>query len=141
MSRDLKPHTGLNASATLLKLDVSATLTDNGTTYQAYAKSRSLLPSAELGQNLSAFEPHLEAKAQTGTITVTYDRDFGAETTSATVSLAASGTETRILRKVEGAQIADAGVIQVQIGDGAAQSIAAWTLDALSVPLTAGRTR
>lgn len=133
MSKDLKPHIGRASGTLIWKCDTSD-LDDGGTDFQAYVKSRPILASSELGRKIGMQEPLLLAKVLTGvTVTLTTDRDFGAETRTHTALLTAAGTETRVLKKFEGGEVGEADVIQVQVGDGSAQE-GAWTLDALVVP-------
>jgi hypothetical protein len=73
-------------------------------------------------------------------VSVIINRDFGKETRSASVSLAAAGSETRVVKKVEGSEMGEADVIQMTVGDSAA-STATWTLDALITPVTAQEAR
>lgn len=108
---------------------------DAGSNFQAYITTRPLLPSGELGRNGGIGEGQLLAKAASGvTITQTVIRDFGLETRTATCSLTAAASETRVLRKFEAGDLADAGVIQITLGDGSAASNG-WTLDTLMVPI------
>mgnify|MGYP001605290541 FL=1 len=67
-------------------------------------------------------------------MTLTADRDFAAETRTFTATLTAEeGSQTRVFKKFEGSGLSDGKVVQVQLGDGAAQE-GAWTIDALVVP-------
>ena len=80
-------------------------------------------------------DAYIVAKASAGvTLTMTVDRDFGSETRAFTASIAASGAETRVYPKVEGAAIAEAGYLQFQCGDAAAIDNT-WTLDSLVTPM------
>ena len=140
MSRDLKPYIGRASGTAIWKCDTSD-LDDGGTDFQAYVKSRPVLTSGELGRKVGLEEPYLLAKTLSGvTLTLTTDRDFGAETRTHTVLLTAAASETRALKKVEGAGVGEADVIQVQIGDGSAQE-GAWSLDALVIPKTTQEAR
>lgn len=133
MSRDLKPYIGRATGTAIWKADSSAT-NDAGTTFAASVKTKPL-GVAPLGVNAGIGQSHLLAKAASGvTITQTIDRDFGLETRTATVLLTAAGSETRVLRKIEGSDLSGCGTIQIQIGDGSAASNG-WTLDALSIPV------
>jgi hypothetical protein len=50
--------------------------------------------------------------------------------------MAAEGTETRVLRKVEGAEVGDSVYsIALAVGDSAAAATVRWTLDAVIVPV------
>jgi hypothetical protein len=134
MSRDLKPYIG-RSSGTVIQSCDSATTTDAGTTFQAYVKTKPILPATSLGTNVGIGQTHLLAKTASGvTITQTIDRDWALETRTATVVLTAAASETRVLRKIEGSDMSQAGVIQIQIGDGSAASNT-WTLDAIAIPV------
>ncbi len=136
MSRDLKPYMGRSSGTTLLKCDTTD-LDDAGTAFQARIKSRPIVATGELGRKHGLEEPYVLAKASAVgvSITLTTDRDFGKETRTHTVALSPDATETRVFRRFEGGGIGEADVIQVEVGDVAAQS-GAWTLDALVVPKT-----
>jgi hypothetical protein len=80
-------------------------------------------------------EGQLVARASSGTtITVSTVQDFGVETRRSQVSLSAEGSETSVVRKLEGMDGASCTVVQFTIGDEEA-SASAWTLDALVVPI------
>lgn len=134
MSFDLKPYVGRATGTTILKTDSTAT-DDAGTTFQAYVKTAPITPGSSLGYNLTVSEASLIAIAASGvTITQTIDRDFGLETQTASVSLTAAASESRVYRKIEAGTLAGAGIIQLQWGDSAAVSNA-WTLDAVVAPV------
>lgn len=134
MSRDLKPYIGRASGTVIWKLDTSTT-NDAGTNFQSYVKTKPVTQASQLGLNVGIGQASLIAKAASGvTITQTIDRDFGLETVTATVSLTAAASETRVFRKIEGSDMAGAGVIQLQWGDAAAASNA-WTLDAVVAPM------
>ena len=140
MSRDLKPHIGRASGTTILKCDTADT-NDNATNFQAYIKTRPLVTTGDLGTKAGLEDVLLLAKTQSGvTITLTVDRDFLAETRTATVVLTAASTETRAVLKFEASGMGEANVIQLQVGDGAAASNT-WTLDGLIVPLVTQETR
>lgn len=106
---------------------------DGSTAFQGYTVSRPFTP-AGLGHNATVGDPHLHAQASADTtIQVSVIRDFGAETLTATTSIAAAGTETRVQRRLEDLGMHDAGVIQMQIGDASAVD-KGWTLDAMVFP-------
>lgn len=130
MTRSLKPYMGLHtANNSALKCDTGTA--DAGTAYQAYVDTRPLAPFG-LGYNCSTTDPQLIAEVSSGvTIQVSPLSDFGlAVTQSGTVSLTALASETRVQRRVEGFQMAGAGVVAFRVGDAAAVANA-WTIDAL----------
>ena len=106
---------------------------DNGTSFQAYVKLAPRAP-AEVLTHVSCDEPILVAEAESGTtLKVHAIADFGASSASKTVSLSPQGTETRVVKKLEGLGLAGASIVQFKIGDPAA-SAQTWNLDALIVP-------
>ena len=136
MSRDLKPYigrvgTGISAP-TIWKLDSGTT--DAATTYQATVKTKAYTIKA--GENMGMLEDaYLLGEAASGvTITLTVDRDFGLETSTATALLTAAGSESRVFPKFEGAAVSQAAFLQFQVGDGSAVDNT-WTLDAIVTPL------
>ena len=137
MSSDLKPYIGRATGTALQRCDTSA-LDDAGTDFQAYVKPRPIQATSQLGQLIGLKEPYLLAKTLASvTLTLSTDRDFGAETRTHTATLTAEeGSQTRVFKKFEGAGVGHAKVLQVQVGDGAAQE-GAWVIDALILPTTA----
>lgn len=132
MTRDLKPYVGAAGSAAIWKTDTGTQ--DAGANYQAYIKTK---PYAlvGLGRNARTQEVSLLAKTQSGvTLTLSLIRDFGLETRTSTVSLTAAASETRKQVRIEGSELAQAGVVELQIGDAAAANTT-WTLDGLVVPI------
>jgi hypothetical protein len=139
MSKDLKPHIG-RASGTVIQKCDTADADDNGTAFQAYATTRPVQVAANLLQKFGIGESALLAKAAAQTVTVTINRDFGKETRGVNVSLAPAGSETRVVKKVEGSEMGEADVIQMTVGDASA-STATWTIDALVTPVIGQETR
>lgn len=136
MSIDLKPYAGRTSAVKILKCDSAADQTDDGTAFQAYVKTRSVIGHEQFGQAVGVKENVLLARAATGvTLRQTIDRDFGAELQTSTVSLTPDASETRVLRAFEGSMQSDIGIVQLQIGDAAAASTPQWSLDQLAVTL------
>jgi hypothetical protein len=134
MSSDLKPYIGRSSGTVIWKCDTAA-LDDAGTAYQAYIKTRPI-KIAPLGQNIGVGQTHLlgSAAGVTTNITQTVDRDYGLETRTATVSLLIGSSQSRVLAKVEGSDMAGAGTLQFQWGDASALANG-WTLDAAMIPI------
>lgn len=133
MSLDLKPYAAYGGVA-VFKCDSSA-LDDDGTDFQAYATTRPLLTTEDLGRKVGLGESTLIGKALAGSdVSVTIVRDFGKETRTHSVSLAPAASETRVVKKVEGSEMGEADAIQITIGDSAANE-EVWTVDALIAPL------
>ncbi len=135
MSFELKPYIGRASGTVIWKTDDPAALNDAGTDFQAYAKTKPLR-AVQIGQNFGIGPSILIAKALSGvTITQTLDRDYGMATSrTSTALLTPSGTETRVIKKFEASEISQAGALQVQVGDGAAQQ-GRWSLDILEIPV------
>jgi hypothetical protein len=134
MSLDLKPYIGRASGTAIQKCDTTAT-DDAGTTFQAYVTSRPLLTTPDLLRNVGLAESTLVGKALAGSdVTVTINRDFGLETRATAVSLAPAASETRVVKKVEGSEMGSARVLQMTIGDSAANT-EQWTIDALVAPV------
>lgn len=135
MSRDLKPYIGRASGTTLAKCDTTD-VDDLGTDFQAYVKTKPLHPAQSLGFKVGLGEPCVLAKAASGVmVTVTSDRDFGKEQRSHQQILTAEQSETRVVRKFDGAGIGEADVVQLTIGDDTARE-GAWSIDAVWVPPT-----
>src|SRR5688572_2787501 len=109
---------------------------DDGTTFQAYVKSRAIPLAGSMSKLSHVSEPIIEAKAATGvTLTVTIGRDLDKETRSGTVLLTAVAPESyRVIRKVEGLDLAEIDVVQFQIGDAAPVSNS-WALERIDIPI------
>lgn len=136
MSSDLKPYIGRNTGTVLLKADTTDT-DDAGTEFQGYVD----LPDrhfAGLVQRCRLGKPVILTKAVSQSIKVTMTPNYGEYTgRNDTVSLAAVGSSTRVLKVVEGVEQGDAcHSVSVRVGDAAA-SDATWTIDALAVPYEA----
>ena len=134
MSLDVKPYVGLSTGTSILKCDTSAT-SDAGTAFQAYVD----LPERHyggLGRRCLIGKPLILGNAGSQSLTVTMTGDYGQVAgRSASVSMAATGSETRALRMVEGVEYGDAaGSVQISVGDSAA-STQTWTIDALVIPV------
>ena len=89
-----------------------------------------------LGELLGGSEAVIIAKVSTGvTLQLTLTRDFGDKSQTATVSLTAAGSETRVVRRIPGSTITDAMVLQTRIGDASAVA-SAWVVDELLLPIS-----
>lgn len=133
MSRDKVPYIADNAIVnTLLRADTTDTA-DGTTTFQAIVKTRPY--SWNNGKPLRATTPYILALAAAGvTLRVTADLDFGRETRAGTVSLAATGGETWVFRRVEGLDLAGGTFVQFEIGDAAAISNV-WQIARIYIPI------
>lgn len=110
-------------------------VSDNGTTYQASIT----LPARHYGGlegNCAVAEPIavIHSWSAAAVLTVTYTPNYGRETAStATQTLAATGSETALRRTFEGLTLDDVEAVTVAIGDASANS-SAWGLSALVIP-------
>lgn len=127
MSRKLKPYAGFTSK--LLRTDDSSVNADDSTTYQAYVTSKAI-DLRPLHTNKTLGKCYLQAQASSGvTIRQTLIRNYGDETSrTSDVVLTAAGSETRVMKKFEDADLTEAFTFQVRLGDSAAVSNA-WTLD------------
>ena len=101
---------------------------DYGTVkYQAYVRSKAwdLEP---LARRKRITEAYLGALAGSATIAQLLIKDWGTANSSETVSIAASGNETRVRPRLSSTDMANAITIQTQLGDERADS-QTWTLD------------
>lgn len=132
--RALKPYIGRASGTALWKCDTTS-LDDAGTAIQAYVITKPLPAVEALHRRMGTQEPHVLAKAQASTsLSVVMTRDFGKEARSAAVDLSPAGGETRVIRKLEGLEMADAHFVQVTVGDTSAVANT-WTVDSIAVPV------
>lgn len=117
----------------LLKLDTGEDVlaSDNGTDYKAYVKTGAVAPGGQIAQLGSTRESYLVARVRVATdLRLTAIRDFGLGSQVSDVSLAAGGTEVRVIKKFEDSRLADAAAVQFQLGDAVAIA-STWSLDQL----------
>jgi hypothetical protein len=137
MSRDLKPYVGRSGvTAKILKCDASTTtFTDDSTAYQGYVTTRPLMAANRGGRLFGMDSPIIVATAHQGIeLSVASVTNFNYATRKATIDLTPDGTETRVVRKVEGLEDADFDTVQITVGDPFAQD-ADWTIDQMTIPL------
>lgn len=114
-------------AAAIVTADTTAT-SDAGTAFRAYIRTRAYTVSALIGKG-GITSGVLEADVAAGvSLTLKLIRDYGAETTTVTALLTATGTETVVIVPVDDAFISEAKVVQFEIGDASAVSVAAWQL-------------
>lgn len=110
------------------------TTAKDGTTTYAGAITTKAYALGGVGRNFGIGAGALLARPSAGTtLTVTASRDYGVETRTATTPLTATGSETAVIRKLEGMDGAGLSAVQFTIGDAVATA-ATWTLDALVIP-------
>jgi len=121
----LVPYVG---KTKLLRYDTTKTL-DDTTPFRAYLTSRAMTGNL-WPTNKEAVRSYLLATAEPGvTIQQAWVRNFGDEVNRTdAVMLTPQGSETRLLRKFESPELAEAYAFQVQLGDASAVS-SGWTLE------------
>lgn len=116
----INPSTGVALDTDLETYSGSAGVWSDGTPYQAYVTTTPIPPKT-LDGFMTVQDVTVEADAAAGvTLSVSLVRDHGAETRTFSTSLAADGTETRVIRRVEGAATAGARAVAVTLGDASA---------------------
>jgi hypothetical protein len=104
---------------------------DDGEEYLAFVKTRAYPPGGsikKLGTIGQIQQPLVVTRKALTTLQLEIDKDRGRELETDTVNLAAQGTETRVIRKFEGAGVADASLVQFKLGDILA-TVRRWTID------------
>lgn len=135
MSRDLKPYVGLSGTNNkVLKCDSDSSTDDAGVAFQSYVTLKPLEAGGP-GFRGEVKDALLLAKAASGVmITANVIPDFDATLAkTSTALLTATGSETRVNRRLEDSRIANCAFIQYQVGDASATATA-WTLDRLVAP-------
>ncbi len=137
MSRDLKPHIGQHGgNGRLWKCDTTAS-DDVGNTFQAYCD----FPDQYLGGpdlNCQTDTAYIIGTVGSWSLRVTLRGDYGLQSRTADVSMAATASETRTRRKLEDSAMADgASAISVRVGDASAIASGQWIWDAVIVPFEA----
>jgi hypothetical protein len=124
MGTRLIPYVGRNTGTKLLRYDTTKTQ-DDTTSFRGYLTSGAMT-GPELPKNKSVLKAYLLAKASSGvTLTQSWTRNFGDETNRTdTVSLTAAGSESRVLKRFESPELAEAYVAQVTLGDASAAATA-----------------
>lgn len=124
----LVPYVG-NATTNLARQESTATQDYDSTNYQGYVESKAW-EWGPISRKVRLTDAYICAKAQPATsIYHTLIRDWGAETFGPEeISIAATGTETRVRPRAEAADVADAKTLQTRIGDQATANTA-FTID------------
>lgn len=136
MARRLKPYAGLTGSLKLLRADSASATDDAGTAFQSYVKTRHYEAGGDAYFDLE--QPTITAAAQSGvSVQFSVSADWGKQTTrSGSVTLTASGSETFVVKMVEGLASGQAMAAQFTIGDASAQSVA-WRIEQARIPIIA----
>ncbi len=112
---------------------------DDDEEYLAFIKTRAYKPGGALsrmGTVAQIQQPLVVTRKSLATLELEIDRNRGAEFATDTVSLVAAGTETRVIRKFEGIQVADAELVQFKLGDEVATPNE-WTIDRFQAKISA----
>ena len=121
------PYAG-NTTTALFRQDGAGTQDHGTSNFQGYVQSKAF-QWGPLARRTRLTEAYIAAKAQSATsIRHRVITDWSAENRDVTVSLAASGTETRVRPRVEGLDVTGAITVQIELGDSAAANTQ-WTLD------------
>lgn len=133
-----KPYFGMVQANTIWKADTGTD--DAGTPFLARIDTKEY---GEIGKNHSVRQGILIAEVASGvTITVLPIIDFGLNAGDAGTALLTEGTgsATRVNKRLEAMQVAEAGTFRFRIGDSAAVSNH-WTLDAMTAHVTVSEDR
>lgn len=137
-NRSLKPFVGLEGNDLVHRTDTGTD--DNGT---AYAASITTKPYATAGimNQFGVMSGWLVAKVDaSATITIKITKDFGLESdTVSSISLAASGSETHVIKQLDNLSMAEMRTVQVQFLD-PSPATGRWELVEFSIKQTAGQT-
>lgn len=132
MSRDLKPHAGFGTGSVILKAGTGTD--DAGTTFQAYVD----LPEQHiggLGKKCEIEQALVLGSSGSQSLRITLSGNYTDTTRAKTadVTMTATGTQTRVLKAWEDAQLADdLTSVGIRVGDSAAISNG-WTIDGIGV--------
>lgn len=106
----------------ILKADVTGVSADDNETFRGYVRTGAIAPHSDEEAGLSAVRESwviLRAGA-TAQMAISVRGDFGKELGASSVSGAASGTETFVIRKWDHPQEADMQFVQLEVGDASA---------------------
>lgn len=113
----LVPFVGLSTSATPWRTDTGTT--DNGTAYTATVQSKPFTPATILNKFRVKAGAILAKAVANAVVTVTATRDCGKETKTVTdQSLAATASETQVVRSLDALAFAELTTVDVAITDG-----------------------
>jgi hypothetical protein len=127
---DYLPLLGYADNYLIRALDSSAFTDDDSSAFTSSLTSRAF-PLLPLNLRKQIGKAYVQAKAlASGLIKLTFTRNYGEETRSPTaVSIAASGSETRVLQKFEDAALEQANTIQVTLDNSSANTVGSYVLD------------
>jgi hypothetical protein len=137
MGRELVPYVGKANTTSLLRYNQAAT-SDNSVAFRGYLRSKAY-EGADVMKTKQVQRAYVLAEASSGvTLTLGLIRNFGDETTRTdTALLTGVGSETRLLKRFESPDLADAYVVQFEIGDATATA-SAMTLERFGAVLKTG---
>ena len=138
-TRNLKPFIG-TASTKILRCGTGTD--DNGTDFRGKVRTKPFWP-GNLMNHSQIMAATLLTKAVTETgaeITVKAIRDFGIETTQASTSLTATGSEEHLIKQLDDLSFSELYAVQLEIGDIETTFVpSSWGVDALILKLTTGQ--
>lgn len=110
-----RPFIGLTSPDFVQRCDTEST--DAGVAYRAIIRTRPYIIAGLLNKWGAMTAALLAAANPTATINVKFLRDFGKETTAIQTSLAATGTETDVVKIFDDLVMSDATTIQIELSD------------------------
>lgn len=132
MSRDLKPYVGFGTGSVILKAGTGTD--DAGTTFQAYIDLPEQHPGG-LGRRCEIEQALVLGSSGSHSLRITLNGNYTdtTRTKTADVTMTAEGTQTRVLKVWEDAQLAeDLTSVGIRVGDSAAISNS-WTIDGIGI--------
>lgn len=134
MSLDERPYYGDSGANDIFWRGDNAATDDAGVTYAGLITTKDYVLAA--GRMIDTLDPVLIAEAQSSvTITVTNVEEFGLASRTGVAVLTAAGSESRVIRHVQGLKSSMIHALRFTIGDAAAAANT-WNLDRLIVPLS-----
>ena len=134
-SSNLLPHIG-TADTKVLRCDVDGVLDDDGTAFQSYILTKSVVPTEESRSRFALGETVMTADASVGhMLRLTAIGDFGISQSTADVALDPLRAESIVIRRFDAAVLTEQGALQLQLGDPVALA-SEWHVHGLTVPRT-----
>jgi hypothetical protein len=131
-NRSLRPFIGREGGGLIWRCDTEHN--DNGTAYSARIVSKPYIPESILN-HFGVMSGALVATAAASTsIQVTVIRDFGVEdSTAVEVSLAPSGSESQVIKRLDALRMSEARAIQIEFEDLSTPSGTRWELNQFGI--------
>lgn len=126
-SKTLVPFVGLVGNGLIHRTETGAT--DNGTAYHARILTKPYVPQSVLN-NTGIKTGALIGKAAAATVDLSLVRNYGLEDTSVTgISLAATASETSVIKRLDDLNLGECAVVQVELEDSTPASGVQWAVD------------